>query len=76
MLWEDTARCHPDGKFVLPTLSSSTPTTDASAKVTAPVSATSTGVTTEQVENLFAERDVQLVNLITTKLLMAAGKQP
>ena len=54
----------------------STPTTDASAKVTAPVSATSTGVTMEQVENLFAERDVQLVNLITTKLLMATGKQP
>ena len=54
----------------------STPTTDASAKVTAPVSATSTGVTMEQVENLFAERDVQLVNLIITKLLMATGKQP
>ena len=45
-------------KFVLPTLSSSTPTTDASVKVTAPVSSTSSSVTMEQVKNLFAERDV------------------
>ena len=45
-------------KFVLLTLSSSTPTTDASVKVTAPISATSSSVTMEQVKNLFAERDV------------------
>ena len=53
----------------------STPTTDASAKVTAPVSATSTGVTLEQVENLLSERDVRLVNLISAKSRIAAGKQ-
>ena len=29
----------------------------------------------EQVENLFAERDVQLVNMFTDKLLTLAGKQ-
>ena len=62
-------------KFVLPTLSSSTPTTDASVKVTAPVSATSSSVTMEQVKNLFAERDVWLVDLITEKMLILAGKQ-
>ena len=43
-------------KFILPTLSSST-STDAH-EVTAPVSTTSSNVTMEQVENLFAERDV------------------
>ena len=53
----------------------STPTIDASAKVTAPVSATSTGVTTEQVENLFAERDVRLVDLFTEKFLILTGRQ-
>ena len=63
-------------KFVLPTLSSSTPTTDASVKVTAPVSATSSNVTMEQVENLFAEREVRLVDMLTDKLLTLVGKQP
>ena len=42
-------------KFILPTLSSST-STDAH-EVTAPVSTTSSNVTMEKVENLFAERD-------------------
>ena len=40
-------------KFVPPTLSSSTPTTDISPEVTPSVSATSIGVSLEQVENLF-----------------------
>ena len=62
-------------KFVLPTLSS-TPTTVASAKVTGPVSATSSNVTMEQVENLFAEREVRLVDMLTDKLLTLVGKQP
>jgi hypothetical protein len=48
--------------------------TDAS-EVTPPVSETSTGVTMEQVKNLFAERDVQLVDLITKKMILAS-KQP
>ena len=30
----------------------------------------------EQVKNLFAERDVRLVDLITEKMLILAGKQP
>ena len=63
-------------KFVLPTLSSSAPTTDASPKVTAPVSATSIGVTMEQVENLFTEREMRLVDMLTDKLLTLVGKQP
>jgi len=45
------------------------------SEVTPPVSETSTGVTMEQVKNLFAERDVQLVNMFTDKLLTLAGKQ-
>jgi len=49
--------------------------TDAS-EVTPPVSATSTGVTMEQVENLFAERDVRLVHLFTEKFFILTGKQP
>ena len=47
-----------------------------SSEVTPPVSATSTCVTMEQVENLFAERDVRLVNLITEKMMILASKQP
>ena len=49
--------------------------TDAS-EVTPPVSATSTSVTMEQVENLFAERDVRLVDLFTEKFMILTGKQP
>ena len=30
----------------------------------------------EQVKNLFAERDVRLVDLITEKMMILAGKQP
>ena len=45
-------------KFILPTLSSSTPTMDISPEVTPSVSATSIGVTMEQVENLFTEREM------------------
>ena len=45
-------------------------------EVTPPVSETSTGVTMEQVKNLFAERDVRLVDLITEKMMVLAGKQP
>ena len=41
-------------KFVLPTLSSSTTSTDA-PEITAPVSTTTSNVTLAQVENLFAE---------------------
>jgi hypothetical protein len=44
--------------------------------VTPPVSETSTGVTMEQVKNLFTERDVRLVDLITKKMMVLAGKQP
>ena len=46
------------------------------SEVTPPVSETSTGVTMEQVKNLFAERDVRLVDLITEKMMILAGKQP
>ena len=45
-------------------------------EVTPPVSATITGVTMEQVKNLFAERDVRLVDLFTEKFLILTGKQP
>ena len=47
-----------------------------SSEVTPPVSATSTGVTMEQVENLFAERDVRLVDLFSEMFLILTGKQP
>ena len=47
---------------------------DASTKVTPSVSETSSGVTIEQVENLLAERDVWLVNLISAMVLIAVGK--
>ena len=63
-------------KFVPPTLSSSTPTTDISLEVTPSVSATSIGVTMEQVENLFTEREMRLVDMLTDKLLTLVGKQP
>ena len=46
------------------------------SEVTPPVSATSTSVTVEQVENLFAEREVRLVDMLTDKLLTLVGKQP
>ena len=62
-------------KFVLPTLSSSTTSTDA-PEITAPVSTTTSNVTLAQVENLFAERDVRLVNLFTKKFLILTGRQP
>ena len=45
-------------------------------EVTPPVSATSTGVTMEQVENLFAKRVVRLVDLFTEKFLILTGKPP
>ena len=50
--------------------------TDASTEAIPNVSNTSTGVTIEQVKDLLAERDVQLVNLLSSKMLIAAGKQP
>ena len=62
-------------KFVMPTLSSTT-FTNASAKVTPPTSEISSGATIEQVENLLAERDVRLVNLLSVKVLAVAGKLP
>ena len=43
------------------------------SEVTPPVSATSTSVTVEQVENLFAERDVRLVDLFSEKFLILTG---
>ena len=55
---------------------SSAPTTAASAKVTTPTNTTSSNVTMDQVENLFVERDMRLVNLFTDKLLTLVGKQP
>ena len=42
-------------------------------EVTPHISATSTGVTMEQVENLFAERDVRLVDLFTEKFMILTG---
>ena len=56
-----------------PRLRRSTSLTDAS-EVTPPVIATSTGVTMEQVKNLFVERDVRLVDLITKKMMILASK--
>ena len=55
--------------------STSSTSADAS-EVTPPVSETSTGVAMEQVQNLFVERDVRLVDLITEKMMVLAGKQP
>ena len=49
---------------------------DASTEAIPNVSNTSTGVTIEQVKDLLAERHVQLVNLLSSKMLIAAGKQP
>ena len=43
-------------------------------EVTPPISETSTGVTMEQVKNLFAVRDVRFVDLITKKMMVLAGK--
>ena len=60
-------------KFVLPTLSSSTTSTDA-PEITAPVSTTTSNVTLAQVENLFAERDVRLIDLITEKMMILSSK--
>jgi hypothetical protein len=54
----------------------STSTSADASEVTPPVSETSSGVTMEQVKNLFAERDVRLVDLITEKMMVLAGKQP
>ena len=54
----------------------STSTSADASEVTPPVSETSSGVTMEQVKNLFAERDVRLVDLITEKMLILAGKKP
>ena len=59
----------------MPTLSSTT-FTNASAKVTPPTSEISSGATIEQVENLLAERDVHLVNLLSSREWEAASKQP
>ena len=53
-----------------------TSTSADASEVTPPVSETSTGVTMEQVKNLFTERDVRLVDLITEKMMILAGKQP
>jgi len=53
-----------------------TSTSADASEVTPPVSETSTGVTMEQVKNLFAEWDVRLVDLITEKMMILAGKQP
>ena len=53
-----------------------TSTSADASKVTPPVSETSTGVTMKQVKNLFAERDVRLVDLITEKMMILASKQP
>jgi len=53
-----------------------TSTSADASEVTPPVSETSTGVTMEQVKNLFAERDVRLVDLITEKMMILASKQP
>jgi len=53
-----------------------TSTSTDAPEVTPPVSATFTGVTMEQVKNLFAERDVRLVDLITEKMMILASKQP
>ena len=53
-----------------------TSTSADASEVTPPLSETSSGVTMEQVKNLFAERDVRLVDLITEKMMVLAGKQP
>ena len=53
-----------------------TSTSADASEITPPVSETSTGVTIEKVKNLFAERDVRLVDLITEKMMILAGKQP
>ena len=53
-----------------------TSTSADASEVTPPVSETSTGVTMEQVKNFFAERDVRLVDLISEKMMILAGKQP
>ena len=49
---------------------------DASTEAIPNVSDSSSGVTLKHVKNLLAERDVQLVNLLSSKMLIAAGKQP
>ena len=53
-----------------------TSTSADASEITPPVSETSTSVTMEQVKNLFAERDVRLVDLISKKMMILAGKQP
>ena len=62
----------------MPTLSSTTTSTstDAFTEVIPNVSESSSGVTLEQVKNLLAERDVHLVNLLSSREREAAGKQP
>ena len=50
--------------------------TDASTEVIPDVSESSSGVTLEQVKNLLAKQDVHLVNLLSSKMLVAASKQP
>ena len=50
--------------------------TDVSTEAISNVSDSSSGVTLEQVKNLLAERDVHLVNLLSSREREAAGKQP
>jgi len=49
--------------------------TSASVETISNVSNAPTGVSIEQIENMFAERDVRLVNMFTDKLLTLVGKQ-
>ena len=49
---------------------------DASTEAIPNVSNAPTGATMEQIENMFIEQDVCLVNMFTDKLLTLVGKQP